>query len=320
MREDTPTTANDTLSVALMRMKLRAFLNVTLDAGGSWAVDFAGIEGLTLNVVQKGECWLTVTGQREKLRLRAGDCLLMTGGRRFTVSRDLVPKKRQRAEDLFELARDGVLTCQGGGDVLIVGTVFRFEGHLPRIVFGRLPPAIHIAADSDQAAVLRWSLDRFGAELRGKGMGRTLMLNHLAPIMLLQTLRIYLQSRTNEESWLSALSDPRLSKAIDAMHSGYERAWSLEELAQLASMSRSGFALTFKKKVGVAPMDYLANWRMQVACELLQAGSDSIAAVASAVGYASESAFSVAFNKIVKCRPGAYRLRSEARGPTAATG
>lgn len=91
------------------------------------------------------------------------------------------------------------------------------------------------------------------------------------------------------------------------MHVQFEREWSLEELAGLARMSRSGFALTFKKKVGVSPMDYLANWRMQVACELLQAGNESRSAIASAVGYASESAFSVAFNKIVKCRPGAYR-------------
>jgi AraC-like DNA-binding protein len=79
-------------------------------------------------------------------------------------------------------------------------------------------------------------------------------------------------------------------------------------------MSRSGFALAFKKKVGLAPMDYLANWRMQTACELLQGSESRVAAIASAVGYASESAFSVAFNKIVKCRPGVYRsLRATRR-------
>ena len=309
MNEDTVRSTSDTLSNALMKMQLRAFINVTLDAGGNWAIDFPGLEGFTLNVVQKGECWLSIKGEREKVRLRTGDCFLMTGGRAFTASRDPSPKKRQRAEEMFGDARDGVMTCQGGGDVLIVGTVFRFEGHLPQIVFGRLPPVIHIAGDSDQAAVLRWSLDRFAAELRGASVGRSLMLNHLAPIMLLQTLRIYLQSAKQEETWLSALSDPRLSKVLDAMHAEYEREWSLAELAQLATMSRSGFALTFKKKIGVAPMDYLANWRMQVACELLHAATHSLSAVASAVGYASESAFSVAFNKIVGCRPGAYRNR-----------
>lgn len=233
----------------------------------------------------------------------------MSGARTFTIARDLSTKKRERADELFAHARNGVVTYQGGGDVLIAGTIFRFEGHLPQIVFGRLPPVIHIDGESDQAAVLRWSQERFGAELRGTAIGRSLMLNHLAPIMLLQTLRIHLLSAKNEDNWLAALSDRRLSKVLETMHSDYQRNWSVEALAGLARMSRSGFALTFKKKVGVAPMDYLAIWRMQAACELLQASDDPLPAVANAVGYASESAFSAAFTKVVKCRPGAYRAQ-----------
>ena len=307
MNEDTLSLASDPLSTALMKMKLRAFINLTLDAGGAWAFDFPALEGFTLNAVRKGESWLSVAGQRENVHLRAGDCFLMTGGRRFSLARDLGSKKRQRAEELFAIARDGVVTCQGGGDFLVVGTLFRFEGHLARVVFGRLPPVIHIAGDLDQAAVLRWSLERFGAELQGSGIGRSLMLNHLAPIMLLQTLRIYRASASHEDNWLVALSDPRFSRVFDAVHADFRRPWSLQEFAQVAGMSRSGFALTFKKKVGISPMDYLANWRTQVACELLQASDESLSSVASAVGYSSESAFSVAFNKIVGCRPGAYR-------------
>jgi AraC-like DNA-binding protein len=56
-------------------------------------------------------------------------------------------------------------------------------------------------------------------------------------------------------------------------------------------------------------MEYLTQWRMQIACELLQEGHGGIAEVASAVGYESTSAFSVAFTRIVQCRPGHYRKR-----------
>jgi AraC-like DNA-binding protein len=72
-------------------------------------------------------------------------------------------------------------------------------------------------------------------------------------------------------------------------------------------MSRSGFALNFKKQVGIPPMDYLTNWRMQIACELLKSANHTVSTVAAAVGYESESAFSVAFKKVVKCRPGFYQ-------------
>jgi AraC-like DNA-binding protein len=104
-----------------------------------------------------------------------------------------------------------------------------------------------------------------------------------------------------------------LSKAITAMQSDHARNWSLDGLARAAGLSRAGFALNFKKWIGVTPMEYLTQWRMQIACELLQEDR-RIAEVASAVGYESESAFSVAFTRIVRCRPGHFRRR----GATAA--
>ena len=143
--------------------------------------------------------------------------------------------------------------------------------------------------------------------MRGNNMGRFLMLKYLAHIMLLQVLRIYLSSSPKEESWLTALSNPRLATVLEAMQTDYKREWSLEQLASLANMSRSAFALTFKKKVGLSPLTYLMNWRMQIACELLQVGDENLFTIANAVGYNSESAFSAAFAKTVKCRPGAYR-------------
>jgi AraC-like DNA-binding protein len=91
------------------------------------------------------------------------------------------------------------------------------------------------------------------------------------------------------------------------MQSDFARSWSLDDLAKTAGLSRAGFALNFKKWIGVTPMEYLTQWRMQLASELLLQGEGSIAEVASAVGYESESAFSAAFTRIVECRPGLYR-------------
>ena len=92
------------------------------------------------------------------------------------------------------------MTCNGGGDFYSLGAYFQFDGYLPKIMFGHLPPVIHIPEHMEQAAILRWSLERFSAEFRGDKMGRTLIMNHLAPIMLLQILRIYLASAKNEKN------------------------------------------------------------------------------------------------------------------------
>jgi AraC-like DNA-binding protein len=315
MIETIPSSVCDPLSTALTRMKLRAFIHVALDAGGAWAIDFPPYAGFTLNVVQKGECWLHAEGSEEKVRLKAGDCFLLTGGKKFTLATDLRLKKRQRAENLFPDAQGGLATCNGGGDFLVAGTIFRFEGHLPAILFRRLPPVIYTDGNDDQAAVLRWSQERFAVEMRGSRAGRSLMLSHLAPMMLLQMLRIYLASSPKAENSLAAFSHPQLSPVLDAMQTGYQEDWSLDRCAGLANMSRSGFALTFKRKMGVTPMAYLLQWRMQIACELLQGRNQSLSAIAIAVGYRSDSAFSSAFYHVTKCRPGAYRL-ALAAGPS----
>ena len=312
MNEDIVLNTCDPLSTALTTMKLRAFVSVALDAGGDWAVDFPAYEGFTLNVVQKGECWLSASA-REKVHLQSGDCFLLTGGKPFTLASNLSRPPRDRAEQLFMHAKEGVAVCNGGGQFFVVGIIFRFQGHLPSILFGRLPPIIHIDGNSDHAAVFRGSLDRFNAEMRNVGLGRSLILSHLAPIMLLQMLRLYVGSSPQEENWLRALVHPRLSRVLEAMQKDYKRHWSLDQFADLAQMSRSGFALAFKKTVGVSPLVYLANWRMQIACELLEKGDQSIATIAAEVGYESESAFSTAFDRIVKCRPGAYRTTPSQR-------
>jgi AraC-like DNA-binding protein len=103
-----------------------------------------------------------------------------------------------------------------------------------------------------------------------------------------------LQSAEKRDNWLGAISDPKLSKAIDIMHSDYQNSWSLETLAEAAGMSRANFALNFKKRVGITPMEYLNSWRMQIACELLQDARRSVSDVAQAVGYDSQSSFSSA--------------------------
>ena len=114
MNEDTFATGNDPLSTALMKIKLRAFLNVALDAGGTWGVDFPALEGFTLNVVRKGECWLAIQGHAERVRLRAGDCFLLTGGKEFTLTNDLSLKKRVGAPQLYAVAKDGTAVVPGG--------------------------------------------------------------------------------------------------------------------------------------------------------------------------------------------------------------
>ncbi len=302
-----PLAAPDSLSATFMKMKLNTLLLGATDAAGNWALAIPEFTGFKLFLVLKGEGWIVLKDSKSKHHLQKDDCFLVTSGEAMLATRDLSIKKPMPLQDAISSMRNGVITINGGGDCFVISVNFQFEGHLPNVLFKGLPPAIHIPADEEDAATVRWNIERFRAEFLARGAGHVLVLNHLAPIILVQILRIHMATAKEKQSWLGSLTDPKLSKSIEAIHSNPGGPWSLDSLAGLSGMSRAGFALSFKKKVGITPGEYLTHWRMQTACELLREADKSVAAVANDVGYESESAFSSAFNKVVGCRPGSYR-------------
>ena len=124
-----------------------------------------------------------------------------------------------------------------------------------------------------------------------------------------------LHERTAEEAgWLAALADKRLRAAIAAMHGTPGQRWTLQTLAREAGMSRTAFAVTFKERVGLSPMDYLTRWRMMQAADRLISTRQSLAEIGLALGYESEKSFSTAFKRVMNCSPRQYGRRQAEAG------
>ena len=139
-------------------------------------------------------------------------------------------------------------------------------------------------------------------------MGRTAVVNHWAGIMLIECLRTYIESLPEAtDSWLQALRDPYLTKALAVMHRWPERSWTIETLAEAAGMSRSSFAQRFKDEVGMPPLTYLIDYRLRLATRYLGFPNNSISRISEMVGYASDSTFSQAFKRVYGVSPKAYR-------------
>jgi AraC-like DNA-binding protein len=296
----------DPLSDVLALLKPKSYVSLGLDAGRDWAIDFPPPQGIKFNAVLSGGCWLEVDGVAEPVRLEEGDCFLLTQSRSFrmTSDRSLEPIP---ADDIYAHAKDGVAVCNGGGAFFLVGSRFGFSGAGADLLVGILPPVVHIREHSDQASVLRFAIDQMARELRGRHPGGFLMTEHLAHIMLMQILRLYLAAPdTDGTGWLFALADRQIGTAIGAMHAEPARRWTLQQLAAMAGMSRSSFAERFKQKVGAAPMDYLTRWRMMLAGERLANSSEPIGTIALSLGYESESAFSTAFKRVMARSPRQY--------------
>lgn len=119
----------------------------------------------------------------------------------------------------------------------------------------------------------------------------------------------------DDKGWLQGFADPRLSMVLSCIHGEPARGWTLQTLAKSAGMSRTSLAVRFRERMGIPPLAYLTHWRMYLAQRELLAGA-AIAEVAARVGYASESAFSSAFKRVMAVAPGHYRR--DARNDTAA--
>ena len=121
---------------------------------------------------------------------------------------------------------------------------------------------------------------------------------HLTQALLIEALRLHLVDQSaGSVGWLFALADRQMNAVLSAMHAEPARKWTLANLARVAGMSRSSFAVRFKDSVGEPAMDYLTRWRMMLAADRLANEGMPISLVAPTFGYESESAFGAAFKR-----------------------
>jgi transcriptional regulator GlxA family with amidase domain len=91
--------------------------------------------------------------------------------------------------------------------------------------------------------------------------------------------------------------------------------WSVERLARSVGMGRSNFAAHFSAQVGRAPMEVVAEQRMEQAAQLLRKGSLKIAEISELCGYGSEAAFSRRFTRHFGISPSQLREAARASSP-----
>ncbi|WP_299177335.1 AraC family transcriptional regulator [uncultured Brevundimonas sp.] len=303
----------DPLSELLSLLKPRSYITAGFDAGGDWSLRLDDLAGrIKCYAVIRGSCWLRLEGEGEApIHLTEGDCFVLPSGRHARIASDLDLKPVLASRSLSP-DRDGeTVVYNGGGDVLLAGSRFEVSGRHAESLLQTLPPVIHLSRATDQA-LLRWCIDLMMQELREGRPGAALVAQQLAHMMLVQTLRIYMDRTPNDRmGWLAALAHPQLGAALGVVHADPGHRWTLGELAGTAGMSRTVFARRFREVLGETPLGYVTRWRMILAAERLVSTRASLGEIAQAVGYESENAFNVAFKRVMGAAPRRY-ARGEA--------
>ena len=300
----------DVLSSVFTQLRLSASFQNAFDAGGRWIIEVPAHRGIKIHTILKGRCWLWLPDDPAPKELKAGDCYLLPRGSSFVVASHRSARKQNPRQKVIMRSNGGISTLNGGGDCLVSGVFFDFESPLGDVLFRSLPPIVIVPGASSQASELQINIRRFAAEFHGSGLGRSLIMYQLAPIMLIDIIRTHLSQESGNPSWFSALSESDLSRTLKLMHTEYERHWTLQELSVSVGVSRSKLAARFKSKVGIPPMEYLCRWRMEIARDMLANEGKSISEVSRLVGYESDSAFSATFKRIFNKRPGHYQRRN----------
>lgn len=295
----------DPLSDVLSVVKPRSYATGGLAAGDAWALSFVAFEGIKCYSVIKGECWLSCEGLNEAIRLEEGDCLLLPHGRPFVLASDLT-LPRMDAGMFFSVGRyNGIKSVGKGDDFFLLGCNFTFEENAS-FLLDVLPPVVTLQKEQQKES-LRWSLERLMREMQDPAPGGALVAQQVAYMLLVEFLRLHLADAPESGiGWLSALADKRMRLALSCIHADPAHAWTLQQLAGRAGMSRTAFAQTFKRTVGTSVMEYLTRWRMTLAISRMRNTKMPMSELASSVGYESESAFSTAFKRLWGSSPRKY--------------
>jgi len=277
---------------------------------------------ISYHVATEGGCYAAMLGQ-EAVWIEEGEVIVFTKGDAHVMSSAPGMRAQPVTQAELDAATSGPLPFfrrVGEGGPTTVKLVCGFlacDAQPFNPLLDNLPPVIKAGrtAGGDTSWLAEF-IRLARAESANKRAGGESVLAKLSELMFIEVVRRHLEALPPGQSgWLAGLRDPSVGKALSLMHARPAHAWTIKELAHDVGASRSVLAERFVELVGLPPMHYLANWRMQIASGLLSNGVH-IAAVADETGYRSEAAFSRAFKKLVGVPPSAWRRRA---GPASGT-
>jgi AraC-like DNA-binding protein len=313
----------DTLSDVLRAVRLTGAVFFDVEASAPWVVEAPAVREVAsyvlpgaehvieYHLVVAGSAYAGIAGEPPE-HVKAGDLVIFPQGdpHVFSSHPGMRTPANPSAHQLPPGTRLPIAMQQGGGGeraALICGFIgCDREPYNP--LLATLPRTLIVREEQLTRRPVAPLVAVAVSESKDRRSGGECVLSRLSELLFVEAVRLYVEGLSHDaRGWLAGLRDPQIGQALALLHGMPARAWTLEELATEVGMSRSLLAERFVHFAGLPPMQYLAQWRMQLAAERLRSTNDSLAAIAERIGYGSESAFSRAFKRLVGVAPANFR-------------
>jgi AraC family transcriptional activator of mtrCDE len=266
------------------------------------------------HIVTNGNCLLE-RYSGETFKLEAGSILLLPQGDSHVVrsaSRGGSSGAPIRTE--YNNAIRIKTNTRGASDTEMICGRLRLDGAMYSLVTAALPKAIVLSIGRgelfDRTRMLVQAIDE---ELQAARPGATTIATELATALFVMMLRMHFEQSASSSGILRLLASSSSARAVTAMLRAPARPWTLDELAAEAHVSRATLVRIFRREGDLPPLGFLSELRLGLARQRLGSTTETLAQVAAAVGYDSESAFARAFRKRYGISPGRLRARHEGR-------
>ena len=327
--------SRDTLSDVLRAVRLRGAIFYYVEGLAPWVAEaphareiaaaiLPGAEHMIeYHVVTRGRCFGALAGEAA-VTLEEGDVIMFPQGDAHVMSSAPGLRVAKVDRDIFfsprppqlpyVLTRHGeaisTARLDGGGEerATIVCGFLGCDARPFNPLLAALPPLLHAPGAARKDGSIGHLINVAVDEANHKRPGGEAVLERLSEMMFVDVVRGYLESLPpGQTGWLAGLRDRFVGRALALLHERPAHRWTIEELGDAVGLSRSALHERFAELVGQPPMQYLAQWRMQVASQLLVQSSQNVASIALESGYESEAAFSRAFKRLVGMPPASWR-------------
>jgi AraC-like DNA-binding protein len=297
----------DALSKILESIKFKGVVYRKLEVRTPWGIDLPKSQFLQFWKLLEGTCCLQVENDAT-IELGKGDLIIINNGQKHWISNN--PDGIKIPLETYIKFRDTTTPYFLNGDVktVMLGGHFEFDNQYQHPFITGLPNLIHLKAPVEaQQGWTELTTNQILLEIQQPEAGSDILISRLSEGLFIHSIRAYLKQDIVIQGFLKALTNKRISSALENLQNHPEENWTLEKLSRSSGMSRTLLFNTFKTLVGQTPLTYLQNWRMQKAKEMLLTSKVNVTVIANQVGYQSEAAFNRLFKNKFKQTPASFR-------------